>query len=88
MQKILNIDCNILKSSKTNTTTEKPVNLISYLIEKSTEPSNLVLNTFGGSCSTAIASKQTVRNCIVFEIELGYCANGQRRLTNTSERLF
>lgn len=84
-------DCNILKSAKTknnNHPTEKPVNLISYLIEKSTDPGDLVLDTFGGSCSTAIASKQTNRNCIVFEIEADYCINGRKNLAGTSKRLF
>jgi len=84
-------DCNILKSSKTknnNHPTEKPVNLISYLIEKSTTPGDLVLDTFGGSCATAIASKQTNRNCIVFEIEADYCNNGRKNLASASPRLF
>ena len=62
--------------------------MISYLIEKSTDPGNLVLDTFGGSCSTAIACKQTNRDCIVFEIEADYCSNGRENLEGTSKRMF
>ncbi len=84
-------DSNILKSPRTQNVyhpTEKPINLISYLIEKSTNKGDLVLDTFGGSCSTAIASKQTGRSCICFEIDKEYCTIANKRLMSTSEKLF
>lgn len=84
-------DSNILKADKTandNHPTEKPINLISYLINKSTNIGDLVLDTFGGSCVTAIASKQLQRNCICFEIEESYCKNAQTRLSATDGLLF
>jgi len=84
-------DANILKSNRTgnvNHPTEKPVNLISYLIEKSSNKGDLVLDTFAGSCSTAIACRQKERNCICFEIETEYCMKAQARLFATSTSLF
>jgi len=84
-------DSNILKADKTgnvNHPTEKPINLISYFINKSSNIGDLVLDTFGGSCVTAIASKQLQRNCICFEIEESYCKNAQTRLSATDGLLF
>jgi site-specific DNA-methyltransferase (adenine-specific) len=45
-------DANILKTKRTqneNHPTEKPINLIKYFIEKSSNKGDLVLDTFGGS---------------------------------------
>lgn len=84
-------DANVIKSPKTLNTfhsTEKPVDLLAYLIEKSTDKGDLVLDTFAGSCSTAIASRQTGRICICFEIEEDYCKHGTKLLLATSERMF
>jgi site-specific DNA-methyltransferase (adenine-specific) len=84
-------DSNILKAKRTgnvNHPTEKPINLISYLIEKSSNKGDLVLDTFAGSCGTAIASRQKERNCICFEIEEDYCKVANERLFATSLSLF
>ena len=84
-------DSNILKAKRTgnvNHPTEKPLELISYLIEKSSLEGDLVLDTFAGSCVTAIASKQKHRNCICFEIEESYCKNAQTRLSATQGLMF
>ncbi len=84
-------DSNILKAKRTgnvNHPTEKPINLISYLIEKSSNKGDLVLDTFAGSCVTAIASRQKDRNCICFEIEKDYCKMGEQVLFSTSQTLF
>ena len=84
-------DSNILKARRTlneNHPTEKPLNLISYLIEKSSDKGDLVLDTFGGSCVTAIASRQLERNCYCFEIDREYCESANIRLKNTTLSLF
>jgi len=84
-------DANILKSAKTgndNHPTEKPVNLISYLIEKSSNKGDLVLDTFAGSFSTAQACKQKQRNWICFEIEPDYCKTAKNLLNDVSVSLF
>ena len=61
------------KTLNENHPTEKPVALIRYLVEKSTEKGDLVLDTFAGSFSTLQACKQTGRNCISFEIKKKHC---------------
>lgn len=86
-----NRDANILKAKRTqneNHPTEKPINLISYLIEKSSQKGDLVLDTFGGSCGTAIACRQKERNCICIEIEEDYCKVANDRLFSTTMSLF
>ena len=84
-------DANILKAKRTgneNHPTEKPVNLISYLIEKSSNKGDLVLDTFAGSFSTAQACKQKERNWICFEIEEDYCRTAKNLLNGVSVSLF
>lgn len=84
-------DSNVLKSPKTgndNHPTEKPVNLISYLIEKSSNEGEIVLDTFAGSFSTAQACKQKKRNFICFEIEEDYCNKAKNLLNGVTETLF
>lgn len=84
-------DANIIKAKRTgneNHPTEKPINLISYLIEKSSKKGDTVLDTFGGSCGTAIASRQLERNCYCFEIEKDYCVKANERLFATTLSLF
>lgn len=49
--------------------TMKPVPLISYLIENSSQKGNAVLDLFGGSGSTLIACEQTDRRCLMMEYE-------------------
>lgn len=84
-------DANILKAKRTgneNHPTEKPVNLISYLIEKSSNENDIVLDTFAGSFSTARACKQKKRNFICFEIEEEYCRTAKNLLNGVSVSLF
>ncbi len=51
--------------------TQKPVKLIKRIIETSSEPGDLVLDTFGGCGSTAIASLETGRRFITCDINSG-----------------
>jgi site-specific DNA-methyltransferase (adenine-specific) len=84
-------DANILRSATTNNEhhpTEKPVNLISYLVEKSSEKGDVVLDTFAGSFSTAQACKKTGRNFVCFEIDADYCDTASGLLSGTTENLF
>jgi len=84
-------DANILKAKRTgneNHPTEKPVNLISYLIEKSSKENDIVLDTFAGSFSTAHACIQKKRNFICFEIEEEYCRTAKNLLNVVSVSLF
>lgn len=84
-------DANILKAKRTgneNHPTEKPVNLINYLIEKSSNENDIVLDTFAGSFSTAQACKQKKRNFICFEIEEEYCRTAKNLINGVSVSLF
>lgn len=65
-------DSNIIRCPKTGNEhhpTEKPVNLMQYLIEKSSNKGDTVLDNFFGSGATAIACHNTGRNFIGHEID-------------------
>lgn len=47
--------------------TQKPVEILEYLIELTTNPNDLVLDTFAGSGSTGLACINSRRNCILIE---------------------
>jgi site-specific DNA-methyltransferase (adenine-specific) len=84
-------DRNILPSSRTqnvNHPTEKPVSLLTYLIEKSTAPGDIVLDCFAGSFSTAQAAVATGREYFAFEMEKKYCDKAKVLLEGTSKNLF
>ena len=53
--------------------TMKPVALISKQIENSTKPNEAVLDVFGGSGTTLIASEQLGRKCYMMELDPHYC---------------
>ena len=52
--------------------TMKPINLIKKLIENSSKPGEKVLDLFGGSGTTLIASEQTERVCYMMELDPAY----------------
>jgi site-specific DNA-methyltransferase (adenine-specific) len=84
-------DSSILRTIRTNNEnhpTEKPVNLIRYLIEKSSKEGDIVLDTFAGSFSTARACKESRRHFLCFEIDADYCAKGRQLLNGTAVSLF
>lgn len=53
--------------------TVKPQELLARLILNSSRPGENVLDLFGGSGSTMIASEQTGRNCYMVELDPHYC---------------
>lgn len=53
--------------------TMKPVELITYQINNSTKTNDIVLDIFGGSGTTLIASEQTGRRCRMAELDPKYC---------------
>jgi len=84
-------DSNIIKAKRTQNKThptEKPVNLIRYFIEKSSQKGDIVLDTFAGSFSTAMAAKETHRHFLCFEIEADYVERGRQLLYGTAPMLF
>ena len=68
-------DGNVLKFSKVvtdNHPTEKPLDLIQYLLHNSCKPGETVLDTFAGSGVLAEAALYEKVNCIVMEYEKKY----------------
>lgn len=53
--------------------TMKPVDLFQYQIENSTKPGNIVLDSFGGSGTTAIACERIHRKARLMELDPTYC---------------
>lgn len=84
-RKILNgrRDPNIFKFNRTNNknhSTEKPVDLLKFLISKTTNENDLVLDTFMGSGSTGVACKESNRNFIGIELDKTYFDTSNKRI--------
>lgn len=62
--------------------TMKPIPLIAYLIENSSKQGDKVLDLFGGSGSTLIASEQTGRKCLTMEYDEKYATVIIKRFEN------
>ena len=60
--------------------TQKPVRLLERLLALTTQPGDVVLDPFSGSCSTAVACINTERKFIGFEIDSEYYEAGIKRL--------
>lgn len=68
--------------------TQKPLQLIEYLVEKFAKEGDIILDPFAGSGTTAIAAKQLKRNYICIEKEEKYVNICHERLSALSEPLF
>ncbi|NLV87315.1 MAG: site-specific DNA-methyltransferase [Clostridiales bacterium] len=62
-----------------NHPTSKPVELLAYPINNSTQANGIVLDTFGGSGSTLIACEQADRICYMMELDEKYASVILRR---------
>lgn len=60
--------------------TQKPVDLLEYLIKTYTNEEDIVLDTFMGSGSTGVACKNTNRNFIGYELDKDYFNIAEKRL--------
>ncbi len=63
--------------------TQKPNAIISYLINKASEPDNFIFDPFLGSGTTAYCAKKLGRKCIGIEIEEKYCEIAKKRLSQS-----
>lgn len=63
--------------------TQKPEPLIRELIALFTDPGDVILDSFGGSATTAAAAKVLGRRCIVIEREESHCETAAKRLEAT-----
>jgi DNA modification methylase len=57
-------------------TTQKPVKLLEYLISRSSQAGERVFDPFCGVATTLIAAKNTCRNALGFELDVGYYKKG------------
>ena len=67
--------------------TQKPVEIIQKMIEDSTEPGAVILDTFMGSGTTAVACIQTGRQYIGFELSTEYHEIAQRRIAEAVDAM-
>ena len=62
--------------------TQKPVNLLEYLIKTYTNENDLVLDNCMGSGSTGVACKNLSRNFIGMELDKNYFEIAKKRIEN------
>ena len=67
---------------------QKPVDLCKYLINKSSNENDTVLDCFMGSGSTGVACLQTNRNFIGIELEKKYYNIAKKRCSNYQSKLW
>ncbi|WDL96393.1 site-specific DNA-methyltransferase [Alicyclobacillus sp. ALC3] len=53
--------------------TMKPLDLVARALDNSSQPSDLVMDLFGGSGSTLLACEQLGRTCMTMELDPKYC---------------
>jgi len=86
-----NRNCDMLTFSRSGNElhpTQKPIDLIKFLISKSSNETDLIMDCFLGSGTTAVACKQLNRRCIGIEISQKYCDIAVQRLKATPMSLF
>lgn len=84
---------NVLNYDRTNNKyhpTEKPLELIRFLVRNSTNTNELILDPFMGSGTTAVTCKELKRDFIGFEIEEEHFKTTEKRLkqVNSSVMMF
>ncbi len=78
-------DSNVLEFKKTNNKlhpTQKPVDMLEFMISKFSDRGDIVLDPFMGSGSTAIACINTSRSFIGIEIDKDYFSIAKERVNN------
>ncbi len=68
--------------------TQKPVELLEYLIRTYTNEGDTILDNTMGSGSTGVACARTDRNFIGIELDEGYFRIAEQRIKEASKRLF
>lgn len=84
-------ETNVLEFSRQATElhpTQKPVELMKFFIEKSTDIGGVILDPFGGSCTTLIAAEELGRKCICIEMEERYVKIGKERFDSMTRQIF
>ena len=95
LKQVLNLPATVINEDKPlrsdDHPTMKPVPLIARLIKNSSLQGDIVLDSFGGSGSTLIASEQLGRTCCTVELEPKFCDVIVRRYieqVGTAEEVF
>jgi len=73
--------------SKREHPTQKPVELITNIIEDYTTPAEIICDPFMGSGTTLVAAKSLGRKAVGFEIDKKYCTIAANRLKAVQQRL-
>ena len=84
-------DADIIKAQRTHNNlhpTQKPVEIYSYFIDKSTNKNETVMDMFSGSGTNSIACEEKERKWICIEKEKKYCDVTVKRLQNIQTSLF
>lgn len=76
LERVLNLPSTVMHENKPARNdvhpTMKPVRLMAKLIQNSTKPGQIVLDSFGGSGSTLMAAEQLGRTCYTMELDPKY----------------
>ncbi|MBW9093135.1 site-specific DNA-methyltransferase [Microbacterium jejuense] len=62
--------------------TQKPLAVVTPLIEYSVAPGGVVVDLFAGSASVAVAARQAGRRCVAFEVRADYAERAAQRLAS------
>ena len=76
-------DCNVLQYARTGNElhpTQKPVDMLEFLISKFSDESMVICDPFMGSGSTAVAAKNTNRKFIGIELDQNYFEIAKKRI--------
>lgn len=65
--------------------TQKPLKVLTRLINLSSKPGDIILTPFAGAGSECVAAKMNGRRYIGFEIEKKYCEITEKRLANVQQ---
>jgi DNA modification methylase len=68
--------------------TQKPIGLMCYLTQSSTNQGDIILDPFCGSGTTCVAAKKLGRRYIGIELSEKYCRIASNRVQNTERPLF
>jgi len=71
----------VIKGIKMNHPSPKPIDYMLRLINRISEPNNIILDPFAGSGTTLVAAKEYGRQFIGFEISPEYCKIAEERLS-------
>lgn len=79
-------DCPVVQAPERDHNAQKPVEIVKIAIENSSDRGEKVLDLFGGSGTTLIASEQLARSCYMMEMEPKYCDVIVKRYIRTTEK--